>query len=234
MLLIYTRVSTVEQAADDRTSLEVQERVGRGFAMSKGFNQFDTAYYTDAGVSASIPLRNRPNGKRLLEDAKSGDVIFAAKLDRMFRSASDALNMVEIFKEKNIKLVLFDIGSDPVAESALGQFFFVVIAAVAALERSMIRERMVSGKKAKKANLGHIGGVAPYGYRIVGHGRAAQLEPVESEQKVLAAVRERADLSLADMTRHLTAQGLVSRAGTPFYKMQVSRMLRQVQGASAC
>ena len=231
MLLIYQRVSSTEQAADDRSSLENQERIGRGFAMTKGFNQFDIATYCDPGVSATIPLRKRPSGGRLLEDMKPGDFVFASKLDRMFRSASDACNMAEIFKEKGINLVLFDLGSEPINSSGISQFFFTIIAAVAQLERTMIRERMEAGKKAKREKKGHAGGVAPYGYRIVGHGRAAQLEPVEAEQKVLAVVRERADLSLAELSRQLAAEGLVSRAGTPFYKMQVSRMLRQVQNA---
>ena len=181
MLLIYQRVSSTEQAADDRSSLENQERIGRGFAMTKGFNQFDIATYCDPGVSATIPLRRRPAGQRLLEDMKPGDYVFASKLDRMFRSASDACNMAEIFKEKGINLVLFDLGSEPINSSGISQFFFTIIAAVAQLERTMIRERMEAGKKAKREKKGHAGGVAPYGYRIVGHGRAAQLEPVEAD-----------------------------------------------------
>ena len=63
MLLLYQRVSTTEQAGEGRTSLEDQERIGRGFAMAKGFSQFDVSCYCDAGVSATIPLRNRPAGK---------------------------------------------------------------------------------------------------------------------------------------------------------------------------
>ena len=149
MLLGYARVSTAEQAADDRSSLENQEKIIRGYAMAMGVNQFDTAIYTDPGVSASIPLRNRPSGGRLLSDAKKGDTIIASKLDRMFRSASDALNMVEIFKEKNINIVLFDLGSEPINSSGIAQFFFTVIAAVAQLERTMIKERCNNGKKAK-------------------------------------------------------------------------------------
>ncbi len=98
MLLGYVRVSTAEQAADDRSSLENQEKIIRGFAMAKGFSQFDTSVYSDPGVSASIPLRQRPAGKELLETAKAGDTIIASKLDRMFRSASDALSMLEVFK----------------------------------------------------------------------------------------------------------------------------------------
>jgi DNA invertase Pin-like site-specific DNA recombinase len=232
MLLGYARVSTVEQAADNRYSLEGQEKIIRGYAMAKGFSQFETSVYIDPGVSASIPLRLRPSGQRLLEDAKAGDCIIASKLDRMFRSASDALNMVEIFKEKKIDLVLFDLGSEPINSSGIAQFFFTIIAAVAQLERTMIRERMTSGKKAKKAKGGHIGGKTPYGYKVVGSGREARLEAVEEEQKVIAAVKEivadRPYLTGAYVAKQITDAGLTARNGKPFFPMQVHRIIQQV------
>lgn len=229
MLLIYQRVSSGEQAADDKSSLENQERVGRGFAMTKGFNQFDISVYCDPGISASVPLRKRPAGGRLLEDMKAGDVVFAAKLDRMFRSAGDACNMAEIFKEKNVSLVLFDLGSEPINNSGLSQFFFVVIAAVAQLERTMIRERVNGGKKAKATAGGHVGGEPPYGYAIQGRSRGAKLVEVEEEQKVLAFLRERADLSLHEAARQLTAEGWQSRTGKPFHPMQVKRVFDRMK-----
>jgi len=235
MLLGYARVSTTEQAADNRYSLEGQEKIIRGYAMAKGFSQFDTAVYIDPGISASIPLRNRPNGKKLLEDAKHGDTIIASKLDRMFRSASDALNMAEIFKEKGIDLVLFDLGSEPINASGLAQFFFTIIAAVAQLERTLIRERMIGGKKAKKAKGGHIGGKTPYGYRVVGQGRDARLEAVEEEQRVIAKVKEivsdRPYLTSSYTKSLLDEAGMTARNGKPFYTMQVRRIIDQVLSA---
>ena len=41
MLLGYTRVSTLDQAADNRTSLDEQERVIRGIAMVRGVDKMD-------------------------------------------------------------------------------------------------------------------------------------------------------------------------------------------------
>ena len=237
MLLGYARVSTSEQAADDRSSLENQEKIIRGFAMAKGFTQFDTSIFSDPGVSASIPLRNRPAGKELLETAKAGDTIIASTMDRMFRSAGDATNMIEIFREKKIDLVLFNMGSEPVGTSAVGQFIFTALAAVAQLERTLIKERMTSGKKAKKDKGGHIGGRTPYGFRVVGKGREARLEKDEAEQKIIARVQGllhdgRAGLSISETTRLLTEEGLTSRNGKPFVKMQVARIISQVRNAA--
>ena len=42
----------------------------------------------------SVPLGNRPQGKTLLGRLKAGDVVITAKLDRMFRSALDALGVL--------------------------------------------------------------------------------------------------------------------------------------------
>ena len=200
--------------------------------MAKGFTQFDTATFSDPGVSASIALRDRPAGKQLLEAAKKGDTIFASKFDRLFRSARDALNMAEIFKEKGIHLVLFNFGTEPVNGNGIGEFFFTIIAAVAQLERTLIRERMMDGKKAKIAKGGHAGGKTPYGYRKIGHGRDAMLEEDEAEQKVLAQIRawkqEHEFLGATATASALAEMGLMARNGKPFHKMQAQRLIERV------
>ena len=62
MLLGYTRVSTLDQAADNRTSLDEQERVIRGIAMVRGVDKMDVTIYSDPGISGAVPLRFRPEG----------------------------------------------------------------------------------------------------------------------------------------------------------------------------
>lgn len=233
MLLIYTRVSSTEQAADDRSSLEIQERIGRGYAMSNGFAQFDIAIYTDPGVSGSVSLGKRPAGQQLIDDSKPGDFVFASKLDRMFRSASDALYQVEAFRKRGVKVVLFDLGSEPIGDSAIGQFFFTCMAAVATLERATIKERCVNGKKAKVAKGGYGGGKVPFGFSVVGKGREARLVEDERQQRALAAVRnlikERPRANLGEVRLRLSEEGHTARNGKPFFLMQVSRMVQKVR-----
>ena len=48
----------------------------------------DVQAFVERGVSGSVPLTDRPQGKALLATVKSGDVIITAKLDRTFRSPS--------------------------------------------------------------------------------------------------------------------------------------------------
>jgi DNA invertase Pin-like site-specific DNA recombinase len=230
MLLAYLRVSTKEQAMDGRTSLESQEQVARGLAMLRGFSKFDIAVYQDAGVSASVPLQARPAGKRLLAEAQKGDVIVAAKLDRMFRSAIDALGNAENLKERGIDLILYDMGAEPVTGNGVAKFFFTLLAAMAELERTRIAERIGDGRKGKRARGGHAGGEAPIGYRVIGKGREAVIEPDPEEEKILDCVRElrREFRKPFTIVKELEARGFRSRSGTPFQTVQVNRMIERV------
>jgi putative DNA-invertase from lambdoid prophage Rac len=60
--------------------------------------------FVDAGVSGSTPLARRPEGGKLLAALRPGDVVIAAKMDRCFRSAFDALQTIEGFKRRKISL----------------------------------------------------------------------------------------------------------------------------------
>jgi len=62
---------------------------------------------------APTPLYQRPEGQKMLAHVQKGDVIVASKLDRIFRSASDALSTIERWRRKGIDLVICDIGIEP-------------------------------------------------------------------------------------------------------------------------
>lgn len=229
MLLGYARVSTAEQAADDRTSLAEQERVIKGMAMARGIGQFDLQLYVDAGVSGSIALQDRPEGGKLFADAKRGDVVVASKLDRMFRDALDAQQVYQHFKKNGIDLILYDMGVESVIKDGMSKMFFIVISAFADLERTRITERMVDGKAAKKRAGGHIGGSTPYGFDKIGSGRAARLEPNETEQKILKVVSENLYKKPGGIRRILRSQGLTTRTGKTFQIVQVKRLMERAE-----
>lgn len=227
MILSYVRCSTEEQAAEGTTTLAEQERKNRGFAMMRGVDAFDIVNYVDAGVSGSIPLCDRPEGGRMLTEMKAGDLVVAAKLDRIFRSALDALQTVERFKEKGVDLVLLDIGTDPVNQNGISRLFFSMLAAFAEFERTRIAERMHDGREAKRRNGGCIGQV-PYGYRKVGSGTAATLVecPLELGAINQAKMMMVGGLSVSAITRNLNSSGFRSRSGQPFQIVQIQRMLQ--------
>lgn len=230
MILTYTRVSTTEQAKDGTTSLAEQERKCRGIAMALGAKPFDIADYSDPSVSGSIALRFRPAGAQLFADAKSGDTVIAAKLDRLFRSASDALVTVEELQKRGVNVILADIGMEPVTSNGMAKLLFSLLSTFAEFERSRIMERMTEGRAAKRAKGGPLG-TAPYGFKIVGKGPASTLVPDEREQEVLAAVKElNGRFERKRISRYLRKKGFVSRAGKPFKPTQVQRMMERVSG----
>lgn len=228
MMLGYARVSSEDQANPNRTSLQSQERIIKGIAMTRGVTGFDLVMYQDPGVSGTIPMHLRPNGKQLLDAAQKGDCICAAKLDRMFRSASDALVTAEKLKAAGIDLILFDLGHEPVTSNGMSKFFFTMVSAFAELERVKIAERMAAGRAGKKERGGHIGGEAPFGYRKVGAGRDARLIPDPEEQDVLILAKDlrRQHRNPNKVATLLTELGVRSRAGNPLQRIQVARMLQ--------
>lgn len=232
MILIYTRVSTTEQAADGTSSLSEQERKGRGVAMARGAQQFDIVVYTDPGISGSIPINQRPEGAKLIADAREGDVIVAAKLDRLFRSASDALVTVEALQKRGVGVILADIGLEPVTANGTAKLFFSMLATFAEFERGRIAERMEEGRRAKRERGGAIGH-APYGYRVEGKGRTAVLVADETEQQVLAEVKEQLSHRRPRriISRVLRKKGFRSRNGTKFQVVQVQRLMERARAA---
>ena len=194
----YTRVSTSSQI--DNTSLEEQTRKINAVAQYHGIRVDDI--FREEGVSGSISLSLRPAGYKMLARLKSGDTIIAAKLDRMFRSAQDALVTAERWASQGVKLIVADISTDPISENGMGKLFFTLLAAMAEFERSRIAERVAAGKYAKKQSGGYSGGKRPFGYYVEGTGKEAMLMPHPEEypaiQFILECRRDR-NLSLREI-----------------------------------
>ena len=227
MILGYVRVSSADQAKDDRSSLQVQQDIIEGYARTRGINKYGVQIFTDAGVSGATKLAMRPAGEELLKMMAPGDTVIASKLDRMFRSASDAIAMFEVFKERGVDLILFDISHEPVS-AGVGKLIMTILAAVADMERVRIKERTAEGRKAKRARGGPIGAV-PFGYRKVGDGRDARLEIDDKEMKAASMMRELFQLKIKlgyhGISKYMAEQGLVSRTGKPYTPMCIRRVL---------
>ena len=182
----YHRVSTQRQA-DEGQSLDVQARTCDGYAMMNGL-VIDRSF-TEAGVSGSIMLRHRPTGAEMLKIVRAGDTIITAKLDRMFRSALDALEVLAILKSIGVSLHMIDLGGD-VTGNGISKLVFTILSAVAEAERDRIKERICTVKADQKARGAYLGGHIPFGQRVVD----GMLVPKEDEQPMVKlAIRMRAD-----------------------------------------
>src|SRR5437016_3982317 len=127
----YTRVSTDRQA-DEGESLGAQQRVIEGYAMMQGL-AIDKIF-VERGVSGSKPLNDRPEGAKLLAALQPGDTIITPKLDRMFRSALDALDVLGQIQRRGVDLHMIDLGGD-VTGNGISKLVFTILSAVAEAER---------------------------------------------------------------------------------------------------
>lgn len=165
----YTRVSTMQQA-DDGESLGVQQRQIEGWAHMQG--EALGHLYVERGVSGAVPIADRPEGSVMWARLRKGDVIVASKLDRLFRSALDALQTVEALKSMGVSLVMLDLGGD-ISGNGLSKLFLTIAAAFAEAEKDRIRERIVQVKQDQKSRGRYLGGKLPYGFLVVGDGELA-------------------------------------------------------------
>jgi putative DNA-invertase from lambdoid prophage Rac len=179
----YGRVSTSRQA-DEGESLDVQERQITGYALMQGLTV--DRMFVERGVSGSTPLVDRPQGADLLAALRQGDVIVTAKLDRMFRSALDALDVLAKLKARSVSLHMIDLGGD-VTGNGISKLVFTILSAVAEAERDRIRERISQVKADQKARGQYLGGKVPFGYRLDASGA---LVPDPIEQTIIGDVRD--------------------------------------------
>lgn len=144
--VIYRRVSTNEQAASG-LGLEAQYDTCEKHAQARGWQP--VAVFTDAGVSGSVPLRERPAGREAVALAQAiGGILLVAKLDRFGRDAVDRLTLLRDAAKQGWRIESPDIsGIDPT--SAEGRLMHGVMASVAEYEKALIGIRTSAAINAK-------------------------------------------------------------------------------------
>jgi putative DNA-invertase from lambdoid prophage Rac len=179
----YVRVST-QQQVNEGQSLVVQDRQCQGYALMHGFKVDLT--FVEQGVSGSVPLQDRTEGGILVSTIRRGDIVITPKLDRMFRSAADALEMLAFFKENGVQLHMLDLGGD-VTGNGISKLIFTILSAVAEAERDRTTERIRDVKKAQKIRGQFLGGKLPYGYRV-DRANGNKLVPDEKQQRNIQTI----------------------------------------------
>lgn len=131
MLVGYARVSTLDQdTALQRDALSAHG-VGR--------------VYVESGSGVGP----RPQLQIALATLKRGDTLVVWKLDRVARSLPDLLAIQG--RLKGLGACIRSLTEPLDTTSPFGEFTFQVLGAVAQLERSMIRERVMAGQAAARA-----------------------------------------------------------------------------------
>ncbi len=137
-LIGYARVSTEDQAT---------------------FSQLDELNAAGCGVifeeKASGTSRARPELAKAVARVQRGDILVVARIDRLARSLS---HLLEVIERLEVVGGHFKSLRDPIDTSTpQGKFALQVLGAAAELERALIRERTKAGLRAAKAR-GRVGG----------------------------------------------------------------------------
>jgi len=222
--LAYIRVSSQEQIGG--TSLWNQESKIMAYAALKGLEI--TGIFSDPGISGSIPLGKRPAGSELVEALlnRVASHVIICKLDRGFRSASDCLTTLEAWQKDGISLHVVDLGGNAVdTASPAGKFMISVLAASCEMERGLIRERCVAGRRARKAQGRRIGEIQ-FGYNLEADGTT--LTPNANEQEAITIILElhSAGLSLRGIARELETKGYRTKKDKAWTHRQVASVIR--------
>lgn len=131
MMVGYARVSTLDQ--DTALQRDALERAGvRRIFVESG-----------SGVGP------RPQLQIALGTLVAGDTLVVWKLDRVARSLSDLLAIQA--RLKGVGACIRSLTEPLDTTSPFGEFTFQVLGAVAQLERSMVRERVMAGQAAARA-----------------------------------------------------------------------------------
>jgi DNA invertase Pin-like site-specific DNA recombinase len=125
----------------------------REYAERRGFQVVDE--YADEGISGAKD--RRPQLDRLMADARKRrfDAVLVARFDRFARSTKHLVLALEEFSSLGIDFIGLNESID--TSSPMGRMVFTVIAAVAELERSIIRERVQAGVDRARKKGGKIG-----------------------------------------------------------------------------
>jgi len=99
---------------------------------------------------------SRPGLDNCLKQLKPGDTLIVWRLDRLGRSMSHLVNLIESLLEKNIGFKSIQDGAIDTT-TASGELMFNIFSALAQFERRLIQERTNAGLDAARAR-GRLGG----------------------------------------------------------------------------
>jgi len=134
---LYMRVSTKGHGQ----TTDTQAVALREYAERRGFQIVDE--YRDEGISGAKD--RRPELDRMMGDARKRrfDAVLVARFDRFARSTKHLVLALEEFSTLGIDFISLNESID--TSTPMGRMVFTVIAAVAELERSIIKERVQAG-----------------------------------------------------------------------------------------
>ncbi|MFC1833561.1 recombinase family protein [Thermodesulfobacteriota bacterium] len=215
----YIRVSTEEQSKEG-ISMEMQATKIRAYAELTDMEL--VGIIEDAGISGKS-IKARPGVQEILKMVKDKRVeaVIVYKLDRLARYTIETLEMAKAMDKR--KVALHSITEKLDTQSAMGKFFFTLMASMAEMERNAIAERTAAAMAQKRGKGEFCGGQAPYGFR----NENGQLVEDPDEQEIIRRIHnlKAKGYSTRKIAKALVEEGITTLKGTARKQTQVVRIL---------
>lgn len=147
MIYGYCRVSTKGQEAHGN-GLDVQRQA----VQAAGAQDVRCEAFTGTTME-------RPEWTRLVEEARAGDVIVVAKLDRIARTSSGGFEAVKALLSRGVAVHILNMGR--IDDTPTGLLILSIMFAFAEFDRDMVVERMAAGREAARQRPGYRDGRKP-------------------------------------------------------------------------
>jgi site-specific DNA recombinase len=181
---VYLRVSTEDQR--EKGTIATQRAEVERYLAAFGMAVFD--WYADEGVTGTLAVDQRPEGKRLLADAERGcfSQVLVWRLDRLGRSPQVVLNVVTRLEAAGVAVKSTTESFDTTTPA--GRLMLTMLAGMAGWERDSIVERAVAGMHRRARAGGLVCGALPYGYMVEGTGADARIVVYDPEAEVVRMI----------------------------------------------
>ncbi len=215
----YIRVST-EQQVDEGISLAAQRAKIEAWCALNDYELIEI--YEDAGISGKT-VSNRPQLQAALAKVKKGMALVVYSLSRLARSTKNCIEIADELKNKDSDLVSLTEKID--TSSAMGEFFFTLIAALGQMERKVIGER-TKAALAHKKSIGEKYAPVPFGYKEI----EGRLEIVKQEALLVAEINKKraAGNTLQSIANYLNEHGVIGKQGGKWHPSTVNCILKRI------
>lgn len=216
----YIRVSTEQQAKDEKFGIDVQKREILLFANTNGYNIVDWKIDTMSGAKDDRPALNEILYGGVTNPPIEAVIIF--KNDRLARDTKLYFYYYYSLEKKNIKLLST---REEFAEgSEFANIYRALLLFVAEQERKNIALRTGRGRSIKASCGGYSGGRCPFGYAVQ-DGRLV-IEPREAEIVKLIFDRYDKKTPMLKIAEDLNAEGYRTRKGTTFQAASIRSIIQ--------
>jgi DNA invertase Pin-like site-specific DNA recombinase len=217
----YIRVSTEEQVRGG-VSLDMQRSKIEAYTSLEEMELVEII--ADEGLSG-CSIKGRPGVQKVLQMVRERrvDAVIIYKLDRLARNTAEALDIARLLDRKGV--ALHSITEKLDTQSAVGRFFFTLMASLAEMERELIGERIRAAMQRKREKGESCSGNAPYGFQICD----GMLVSDEEERAVIERIRflRGEGRTVHQIAATLNDDGVRNRENRPFGKSQVHVLVQR-------